>query len=109
MGGRGKKRGGAKGAGREGNGEKPASDGSSAVPTANVVPVTRRVQPSNVKIAESAKQLTHDRAAEFVFSRRARPPARPAMTAAVSPGAPVFTDEELEFLQSVIPPPPGGY
>ncbi|KAI4981662.1 uncharacterized protein LOC123403435 [Hordeum vulgare subsp. vulgare] len=107
MGGRSKKRGGAKGRGREGGGENPASGGNSnsAQPMANVEPLTRRVLPSNDKTAESTKQG----AVELFFSRRARPPARPAMTAAVSHDAPVFTEEELEFLQSVIPPPPGGY
>ncbi|KAE8780255.1 Nuclear transcription factor Y subunit B-1 [Hordeum vulgare] len=163
MGGRSKKHGGQRG---EGDEENPAAEGGSALPMANVVRLMRRVLPSNVKIAESAKQLTHDCAVEFVgfvggeaserarseyrrtvapedftwscqslgfdsyvqpmqtylrgyreydtargrSTRGARAPAPPAMTSFASPGEPVtVTKEELEFLRSVIPPPPGGY
>jgi histone H3/H4 len=162
---------GGKGASREGDEEKPASEegeGRNALPMANVVRLMRQVLPPNVKIAESAKQLTHDCAVEFVSfvggeaSERARTEhrrtvapedftwsfqnlgfdsyvqpmqtylrgyreydtargrssraasrasaAEAAATAPVSTGAPVtVTDEELEFLQSIVPAPPGGY
>uniref|UniRef100_A0A453PGF9 Transcription factor CBF/NF-Y/archaeal histone domain-containing protein n=2 Tax=Aegilops tauschii subsp. strangulata TaxID=200361 RepID=A0A453PGF9_AEGTS len=163
MGGSSKKRGGQRG---EGDGENPAAEGGSALPMANVVRLMRRVLPSNVKIAETAKQLTHDCAVEFVgfvggeaserarsehrrtvapedftwscqslgfdsyvqpmetylrgyreydiargrSSRGARPPAPPAMASFLPPGQPVtVTEEELEFLRSVVPPPPEGY
>ncbi|CAM0944450.1 unnamed protein product [Alopecurus aequalis] len=168
MGGRSKKRGGTKGpCSREGDGENPASEERNALPMANVVRLMRQVLPPNVKIAESAKLLTHDCAVEFVgfvggeASERARtehrrtvapedfnwsfrslgfdsyvqpmqtylrgyreydiargrssratprPAPAPAATLPVSPDAPVtVTDEELEFLRSIIPPPPGGY
>ena len=154
---------------REDDGEKnqASEEGGNALPMANVVRLMRRVLPPNVKIAESAKLLTHDCAVEFVgfvggeASARARTehrrtvapedftwsfrslgfdsyvqpmqtylrgyrdydsargrssravarsePAAP-VTAPMSPGAPVtVTDEELEFLRSIIPAPPGGY
>jgi histone H3/H4 len=163
--------GGAKGAGGEGDGARPASEeeegGKSALPMANVVRLMRSVLPPNVKIAESAKRLTHDCAVEFVgfvggeASQRARTEHRrtiapedftwsfeslgfdsyvqpmetylhgyreydsargrssrgaarssaaAVVAAPVSPAAPVtVTDEELEFLRSIVPPPPGGY
>uniref|UniRef100_A0ACD5Z3Z9 Uncharacterized protein n=1 Tax=Avena sativa TaxID=4498 RepID=A0ACD5Z3Z9_AVESA len=166
MGGRSKKRGGTKGTCREGASEEEGT--TNALPMANVVRLMRQVLPPNVKIAESAKLLTHDCAVEFIgfvggeASQRARVEHRRTVapedftwsfrslgfdsyvqpmqtylrgyreydsargrssraaarssspsalvTEPVSPAAPVtVTDEELEFLRSIIPAPPGGY